>query len=108
MNKTTRCTRAQLLGRLKKAEQFLNAAEILLGTANDAAASEAINAGIAAADVICCHQLGQRSASSNHNDAVILLNQVKKYREPASKDLKQLLAKINVFKRKRTLIPMLR
>ena len=38
--------------------------------------SNAALAGIAAADAICCVTLGRRSASSEHRDAVVLLNEI--------------------------------
>lgn len=44
----------------------------------DALVSLRINAGIAAADVICCRRLGHHSNGTNHNDAVTLLKQVDK------------------------------
>lgn len=59
-------------GRLKKAVEFLDGA-ILIEDMPDAAVSLLVNAGIAAADVICGARLGVYAAGENHNDAIALL-----------------------------------
>lgn len=46
------------------------------GPAHNAAAGNAVLAGIAAADAICCLRLGRRAAGSDHADAVRLLDLV--------------------------------
>lgn len=46
------------------------------GPARNVAAGNAVLAGIAAADAICCLRLGRRAAGSDHMDAVPLLGQV--------------------------------
>ncbi len=53
------------------------------GPARNAAAGNAVLAGIAAADAICCLRLGRRSATSDHADAVSLLGRAD---VPATKD----------------------
>ena len=60
--------------RLIDAKQFLEAA--LLLDAPDVIATNAIHAAIAAADVITCHALGERSSDGNHQSAVELLRTV--------------------------------
>jgi uncharacterized protein (DUF849 family) len=60
--------------RLVDAKQFLVAAMLL--NAPDVIATNAIHAAIAAADVITCHALGERSADGNHQSAVELLRTV--------------------------------
>lgn len=60
-------------GRLKKAVEFLDGAIIIDDDMPDAAVSLLVNAGIAAADVICGVRLGIYAAGENHNDAVALL-----------------------------------
>jgi hypothetical protein len=48
-------------------------AEEQTGAARNAAAGNAVLAGIACADAICCLRLGRRAAGSDHVDAVPLL-----------------------------------
>ncbi len=63
------------LGRLNKATQFLDAAIVIAEEMPDAYVSLLVNAGIAAADVICGVRLGKYAAGENHNQAVALLGQ---------------------------------
>jgi hypothetical protein len=58
------------------------------GPARNAAAGNAVLAGIAAADAICCLRLGRRAAGSDHMDAVPLLGLVDR---PLSRQLATLL-----------------
>jgi len=60
-------------GRLKKAVEFLDGAILIADDMPDAAVSLLINAGIAAADVICGVRLGLYAVGENHNEAVALL-----------------------------------
>ncbi|MEZ0338756.1 hypothetical protein ACAG25_02100 [Mycobacterium sp. pV006] len=60
-------------GRLKKAVEFFDGAILIDDDLPDAAVSLLVNAGIAAADVICGVRLGVYAAGENHNDAVALL-----------------------------------
>ena len=60
-------------GRLRKASDFLDAGLVLDDEMADAAVTLFVNAGIAAADVICGVRLGTYSASENHNAATALL-----------------------------------
>ncbi|MEZ0354825.1 hypothetical protein [Mycobacterium sp. SA01] len=60
-------------GRLKKAVEFLDSALLVEDDFPDPAISLLVNAGIAAADVICGVRLGIYAAGENHNEAVALL-----------------------------------
>lgn len=60
-------------GRLEKAVEFLDGAILIADDMPDAAVSLLINAGIAAADVICGVRLGLYAVGENHNEAVALL-----------------------------------
>ena len=63
------------LGRLNKARQFLDAAIVIDEEMPDAPVTLLVNAGIAAADVICGVRLRKYAAGENHNEAVALLGQ---------------------------------
>lgn len=60
-------------GRLKKAIEFLDGATLIEDEMPDAAVSLLVNAGIAAADVICGARLGIYASGENHTEAVALL-----------------------------------
>jgi hypothetical protein len=62
-------------GRLQKATEFFDAAIVLDEEMSDASVTLLVNAGIAAADVICGARLGKYAAGENHSDAVALLGQ---------------------------------
>lgn len=85
--KTAPCPKPVRAGRLAKAEQFLKVAGDVLALADehhdvgDAYVTLCVNAGIAAADVICCAALGKHSVGEDHREAVALLKQADK--EPA-------------------------
>lgn len=70
---TRDCDRAVINGRLAKALEFFNAAELLQDDMPTAAADLFIDSGIASSDVICCLRLGQHSSSGNHHEASALL-----------------------------------
>lgn len=69
-------------GRLSKARQFYKAAELILEFADDedevgdAFVTLCIHAGIAAADAICCRDLGHHAQGQDHDEAVELLRRV--------------------------------
>lgn len=67
------CDSVVTSGRLAKANEFFKAAEHLEDEMPSAAADLYVNAGIAAADVICCVRLGMHSNTGNHNEARTLL-----------------------------------
>lgn len=75
---TRECNAAVIDGRLSKADEFLEAAEHLQDDLPNAAADFFVDAGIAAADVICCVRLGVHSNSGTHSDAVALLEQAER------------------------------
>jgi hypothetical protein len=71
--RTRTSTEAIRIGRLKKATQFLDAAIVIDDEMPDASVSLLVNAGIAAADVICGARLGVYAAEVSHSEAVALL-----------------------------------
>lgn len=60
---------------MKKATQFLDAAFLIDGEMPDASTTLLVNAGIAAADVICGARLGKYAVGDSHTEAVALLGQ---------------------------------
>ncbi|MFD4422022.1 hypothetical protein ACFWN7_11035 [Agromyces sp. NPDC058484] len=68
---------AAIAARLADARKFLDAADLYIGEEDVAswkvAGSNAVNAGIAASDVICGVVLGECPRSGNHEDALIVL-----------------------------------
>jgi hypothetical protein len=81
--RTKPCDPAIIEGRLRKAEQFLEAAVTIRDAADDeggvgdAYVTLCIHAGIAAADTICCVALGVHSTGEDHHEAVTLLGKVR-------------------------------
>lgn len=74
------CTRAEARARLVQAQAYLAAAELVLADdtlegRGDVAAGNAVLAGVAAADAVCCAAAGVRSRGQSHRDAVALLRQ---------------------------------
>jgi hypothetical protein len=67
------CDSAVTAGRLAKANEFFDAAEHVEVEMPSAAGDLYVDAGIAAADVICCVRFGVHSNTSNHNEARALL-----------------------------------
>ena len=59
---------------------------------SNVAGSNAVMAGIAAADAICGHTLGLRAAGESHQEAVALLERAAPFGSRASANLKRLLA----------------
>jgi hypothetical protein len=70
---THKCNSAVTEGRLSKAVEFLDAAELVEDGMPNAAGDLFVDAGIAASDVICCVRLGVHSSSGMHSEAVTLL-----------------------------------
>lgn len=69
------CDSAVIAGRMSKAIEFFDAADLLGKEMANAAGELYVDSGIAAADVICCVRLGVHSNTGNHNEAVALLKQ---------------------------------
>jgi len=67
------CDSTVISGRMDKATEFFDLAEFAAGTHPTAAADLFVDAGIAAADVICCVRLGVHSNTGNHSEARALL-----------------------------------
>ncbi len=82
--RTQPCPLVVRRGRLRKAEQFIEAADLIRDLAAgqedvaDAYVTLCVHAGIASADVICCARLGEHSQGENHNEAVGLLQRADK------------------------------
>lgn len=80
--RTATCTAAFRAGRLRKAQQFFDAADTLDTLVDDetelieASITLCIHAGIAAADVICCTRLGRHALGQDHSQAIELLRSV--------------------------------
>ncbi len=83
-SRTKPCDQALIDGRLKKAAQFLEAAETIRDIADDEAdvgdayVTLCVHAGIAAADVLCCRTLGHHVQGENHAEAIGELTKVGK------------------------------
>ena len=83
MTKTKPCDRSHASARLAIAESFIEAAELPEMLADDknvyrgnAQVANYIQAGIAAADAICCIELKEHSWGDNHATAVNLIKKV--------------------------------
>lgn len=91
------CTEQTIAGRLRKATQFLDAAETIREFADDEAevgdafVTLCIHAGIAAVDVICCRALGEHAQGEDHTEAVGLLQRVRPDGPELAKALEALL-----------------
>jgi hypothetical protein len=88
---------ATIAGRLRKTEQFLDAAETIREFADDehevgdAYVTLCVHAGVAAADVICCAALGRHAEGDDHNEALALLRSVRPDGSELAKSLRPLL-----------------
>jgi hypothetical protein len=77
------CTDQITRGRLRKAAQFLEAADIVQEGADgeheigDAFVTLCVLAGIAAADTICCAALGEHAQGDDHTQATAMLERVR-------------------------------
>jgi len=96
--RTRPCNDALTAGRLRKAEQFLDAAETIREFADDeyevgdAYVTLCVHAGIAAADVICCIALGVHALGEDHNEALALLEKTRPDGTELAKSLRALLS----------------
>jgi hypothetical protein len=91
------CDDAVIGGRLRKAEQFLDAAATVRDLADDesdvgdALVTLCVHAGIAASDVICCKALGHFVQGEDHLQAVTELAKVSPGGKQLGNDLRALL-----------------
>jgi hypothetical protein len=91
------CDEATIAGRLRKAEQFLDAAETIRDFAadehdvGDAYVTLCVHAGVAASDVICCIALRRYAQGDDHNEAIALLSRVRPDGADLAKSLRPLL-----------------
>jgi hypothetical protein len=97
MARSRRCDEATIVGRLRKAEQFLDAADTIREFADDehevgdVLVTLCVHAGIAAADVLCCVALGEHALGEDHNEALALLTRVRPDGAALAKSLRPLL-----------------
>ena len=94
------CGRAFADTRLKQAEAFALVADLdplsADGPLRSVAVSNAVLAGIAAVDSICCRFLGQRSAAGHHSGALEILRDAPGGGQDAGAHLSALLAMKNM------------
>lgn len=94
-DRTRDCDATTRAGRLAKARQFMDAADIIEALADEAAdvadafVTLCVHAGIAAADVICCARLGRHARGDDHASAVELLERANR---DVAKHLRSLLS----------------
>lgn len=90
------CDSSDADARLEQAEAFAVLADLVQvsdeGPTRSAAVSNAVLAGIAACDAICCRRIKQRSAGSNHRGALALLNETPGMGQDAGDHLRVLLS----------------
>ncbi len=78
-----KCEQSTIAGRMRKAEQFMRAAETIQELAEeyddvgDALVTLWVHVGVASADVICCIALGEYVQGDDHNMAVTHLGKVR-------------------------------
>ncbi|MFH1329223.1 MAG: hypothetical protein ABIJ48_00980 [Actinomycetota bacterium] len=94
--KTRECAPREALRRLSAACKFLEAAELYVGDEDPAgqrvAVSNAVLAGIAATDAICCARLGRHAVGDDHRAAVDLGGTIGPEEREAAKALTVLLS----------------
>lgn len=95
-SRTVACGRAEARRRLAQAEVFLEAADLYGdddgGPERSVAVSNAVLAGIAAVDAICCARLGRRGSGRSHESAIDLVREVTDVGSEAARYLRTLLA----------------
>ena len=92
-------SKADVESRATHARAFLTAADLIVGLGRDAGIEQsgnligslAVLAGIAAADAICGHTLGERAGGENHVEAVALLRRGSAVGDKSAAQLKRLL-----------------
>jgi hypothetical protein len=96
-SRTRPCDEATVAGRMHKADQFFEAAETVRELADDeyelgdACVTLYVHAGIAAADVICCVELKEHARGDDHNQALDLLERVRRGGRELANALRSLL-----------------
>jgi len=91
------CNEETSSGRFRKAEQFLEVAEMVRdladdeGDVGDAFVTLCVHAGIAASDVICCDAFGRFVQGEDHLQAIAELSRVTPDGDQLGKDLQALL-----------------
>lgn len=92
---------AAVRARASDARKLLELAELVLSESESAswkaAGSNAVLAGIAAADAICGHSLGHCSKNSDHRDAVELLKRATAPDASPSNNLRRLVSEKTLF-----------
>jgi len=92
-----KCSEEIVSGRLRKAEQFLEVAEMVRELADDegdvgnALVTLCVHAGIAASDVICCDAFGRFVQGEDHLQAIAELSRVTPDGDQLGRDLQALL-----------------
>ncbi|MBA2505304.1 MAG: hypothetical protein H0V29_05080 [Thermoleophilaceae bacterium] len=76
MTRVRDCSAQVIDGRQKKAEAFLDSAEVDADMSPDVRVTLLIHAGIAASDVLCCRSLGHYVQGESHNEAIKELEKV--------------------------------
>lgn len=94
--RTQTCGPAEARIRVAQARNFLETADLITGEDDDlatpgTAAALAVLAGIAAADALCCMNLGQRSRGQDHCEAARLVEQVEPNGRALSRSFSRLL-----------------
>jgi hypothetical protein len=91
MTQRRRCTLADARARYASAMAFVDVADRLAAEAfdPDVVVTNAVHAGIAASDSLCCLHLGERSTDQDHGSAVTLLARIDK---PLANELSRLLS----------------
>jgi hypothetical protein len=91
------CDESISAGRLRKAQQFRDAAKTIRELADDEAeigdafVTLCVHAGIAAADAICCEALGHHAQGDDHNQAIAELSKVSPDGQELGNDLRALV-----------------
>lgn len=96
MSRQSPCGRAQADNRARVARMYLEVAELAAEEVGDharnVAAGNAVLAGIAAADAVCCLRLGARHRGQDHRAAVDLLRTIRPDGAKLASDLATVLA----------------
>ncbi len=95
--RTQPCGEAEAKAKLRRAEQFMEVAKLIMDEAEpdpdwaSAAAALAVLAGISASDAACCKALGLRSRGQDHHDAEALLEQIDPGGKSAANAMRRLI-----------------